>query len=100
MPKIYNKHHGNVPASAVYVGRPTKWGNPFTIGRHGERDEVISLFEQWVMLPEQAHLREAAKIELRGKDLVCFCAPKPCHADVWMRIANEPQRTGPPQETD
>ena len=68
-----------------YVGRPTKWGNPFVIGRHGNRTEVIELYEQW--LREQETLM-AALSELHGKVLGCWCAPRPCHADVLLRLAN------------
>ncbi len=87
MPKVYNKHHKNYPPSAVYVGRPTKWGNPYTVADYG-KDKAIELYEMYLdqLNPE---LAEDAKRELRGKDLVCWCAPKPCHADVLLRIANE-----------
>lgn len=83
MPKVLNKRNG-MPARAVYVGRPSKWGNPFEIGRDGDRAEVIEKFA--------AHLLNGPLIEdideLRGKDLVCWCAPLPCHADVLLRLAN------------
>jgi hypothetical protein len=54
----------------VYVGRPSKWGNPFVIGRDGLRDDVIAKYRAWI-------LRQPALItalhELRGKDLICWC---------------------------
>lgn len=71
----------------VYVGRPSKWGNPFKAGRDGTREEVIAKYEQW--LRDQPHLVAVAKRELRGKVLGCWCAPLACHADVLVRIANE-----------
>jgi hypothetical protein len=84
MMKVWNKLDSDVPESAVYVGRPTKWGNPFVIGLDGDRDEVIQKFER--QLP---HSLAGADIEeLAGKDLVCWCAPKPCHADVLLFWAN------------
>jgi hypothetical protein len=72
----------------VYVGRPTKWANPFKIGRNGTRAQVIRMYEEWLatMRPD---LVEDARAELRGKTLACWCAPLPCHADVLARIANE-----------
>lgn len=72
---------------AVYVGRPSKWGNPYSIGRHGNRLEVIQLFRERVEGdPEfQAMIRR----ELRGKNLICWCAPQPCHADVLLEEANK-----------
>jgi hypothetical protein len=71
----------------VYIGRGrgSKWGNPFVIGRHGSRDEVIAKYRAWVV--QQPHLM-AALHELRGKDLVCWCAPEPCHGDVLVEPAN------------
>ena len=88
MPKVYSRRSRDIPAGAVYVGRPTKWGNPFSIIPGRPRAMAISLFTEWVMKPEQEALREAAKRELRGKDLVCWCAPLDCHAWVWIKIAN------------
>jgi hypothetical protein len=82
-PKVWNKYHNDAPADAVYVGRPSKWGNPHPIGGGKTREEVIRLYRQWV-----AHRRNEIRQELRGKHLICFCAPKPCHADVLLEIAN------------
>ena len=70
----------------VHVGRPTKWGNPFVIGRDGGRDEVIARYRAW--LEARPHLVEAARRELRGKVLACWCAPKACHGDVLLELAN------------
>lgn len=71
----------------VYVGRPSKWGNPFVIGVDGGRDEVIRKFRAYMeqMRPD---LVEEARSELRGRVLGCHCAPLPCHADVLAEIAN------------
>jgi hypothetical protein len=69
----------------VYIGRPSKWGNPFVVGRDGARGECIELYEQW--LPENDELI-AALSELRGLVLGCWCAPRPCHGDVLVRLAN------------
>lgn len=95
MPTVYNKHHKKVPKDAVYVGRPGKWGNPFAIGAADadgkmiDRDRAVQLFEEAVMRPEFAEYRAQVQAELKGKDLVCWCAPARCHAEVLMRIANE-----------
>jgi hypothetical protein len=69
----------------VYVGRPSKWGNPFHVGRDGTRAQVIERYERWLL--DQPEL-VAALHELRGKTLGCWCAPQPCHADVLARYAN------------
>jgi hypothetical protein len=85
MPKVLNRKHGD--ADGIYVGRPTKFGNPFLINVHGTRDEVIELYRKRLM--SNPKLIAAAKLELAGRDLVCWCAPQPCHADVLLEIANE-----------
>ena len=56
------------------------------IGRDGAREEVIAMYERWLR-DERPDLM-ATLHELRGKDLVCWCAPKLCHGDVLLRLAN------------
>lgn len=95
MAEVYNmRRKEEVPPGAIYVGRPTRWGNPFFIGQHGSRAQVIERYRKWVWT--QPNIVSAARRELRGKDLVCWCAPKTCHADVLMEIAAGAKR---PEET-
>ena len=86
MPRVLNKRDHGCPPGAVYVGRPSPWGNPFVIGRDGGRADVIAKYERW--LDGQPTLL-ARLSELRGRDLVCWCAPLACHANVLVRRANE-----------
>jgi hypothetical protein len=73
----------------VYIGRPSKWGNPFRIGVRLERDDAIALYRAYMSGDPQGRLlAEQAKRELRGKTLGCWCAPKACHGDVLLEIAN------------
>ena len=102
MPKVLNIRTAGVPPGAVYVGRrvrsrlglkgsrlSSKWGNAFKEGKDGTREEVVAKFERWFCdSPEAQDLREQIG-ELRGKDLVCWCAPLPCHGDVLLRLANQ-----------
>ena len=97
-----------MPAGAVYVGRPTKWGNPFVCKTKGD---AAVLFRRWLMGKDTgkfeyrgapdfrvpaAELR-AAIDSLRGKDLACWCKPgEPCHADVLIELANAERRLGEP----
>ncbi len=74
--------------SGVYIGRPSKFGNPFVIGKDGTREEVVEKYRQWILSPEQRYLLKAAIKELKGKDLICWCAPLACHGDVLLRIIN------------
>ena len=74
-----------MPPNTVYVGRPSKWGNPF-------RRREVGMYE--VALRYQ-RLRKISKAdvrrELRGKNLACWCPlDQPCHADVLLEIANGP----------
>lgn len=89
------------PVNAVYVGRPSRWGNPFTIGCDAWRfstdipyrvpetiDEVLADYryfaDSWLMISPD-WLRE-----LRGKDLMCWCAlDQGCHADVLIELIRE-----------
>ena len=84
---VHNKRAGTAPAGAVYIGRPGKWGNPFQIGKDGSREEVIEKFSAYIAC--RPELQAAIKRELRGKDLVCWCAPAACHGDVLHKIAND-----------
>jgi hypothetical protein len=85
MPRVLNKHAVGVPSGAVYIGRGSKWGNPFVIGRDGDRDEVCDKYALWIL--QQPDLMRCIG-ELEGRDLVCFCAPKRCHGDILLRWAN------------
>jgi len=83
--------HARDPASkgGVYIGRPTKWGNPFRLpfgARDWQRDEVITLYRDWLL--GQPRLMEEARDQLRGKTLVCYCKPKACHGDVLAAVAD------------
>lgn len=94
MAKVYNKRDQRTPGDAVYVGRPTKFGNPYshrdgTLAKYkvSSRDEAVDAYEQHLLA--NPALLEAARKELRGKDLVCWCAPLRCHADVLIKYANQ-----------
>jgi hypothetical protein len=83
--RVLNRHTDSIPRDAVYVGRGTPFGNKFQIGPDGTRDEVIAKFRAWA--PTDAALM-AALPTLAGKDLVCSCRPRACHADVLIEMAN------------
>lgn len=79
----------------VYIGRPSKFGNPFIIGRDGDRNEVIEKHWRWLNGEIQAPNGEVPptveeiKEELTGKRLGCHCAPLRCHGDIYQRICDE-----------
>ena len=98
-----------MPEGAVYVGRPTQFGNPFPVDVYG-RTEAVDLFERWITGHMSARERASHSTcipyptinlttwyfwtrdclhELRGKDLACWCRPdQACHADVLLELAN------------
>ena len=82
---------GNESFGSAYIGRGSAWGNPYVIGKDGDRAEVIEkyrvhAYNKWVhdMRYEVDWLEP-----LRGKDLVCFCAPQACHGDVLLEMIGE-----------
>lgn len=91
-PQVFNRRHKDAPPEAVYVGRPTKWGNPFRVKRgidpEMDHETAVRAYREWLFA--QPLLVAAVLKELAGKDLVCWCAPLPCHADVLLRLANDP----------
>ena len=72
----------------VYIGRPSKWGNPFVLGQDGTRSEVIKKYKDWILT--QPDLLNKLS-EIKGKILGCWCSPLPCHGDVLVELANKPE---------
>ena len=70
----------------VYIGRPSRWGNPFRLEDETQRDEVVARYRTWLL--EQPELLARVRQDLRGKRLGCWCAPRTCHGDVLAEIAN------------
>ena len=80
----------------VYIGRPSKWGNPFKIGAsYGgktlTRETCIDAFESWLLYSDQGQLLLKDIDELKGKVLGCWCKPQSCHGDVLANIINSMQ---------
>jgi hypothetical protein len=95
-----------LPSGCIYVGRPSKWGNPYKVGEWGEyadpAQKCVELFDEMLteMLEDGDQFVNGETVwewlaPLRGKDLACWCplydkdgARVPCHADVLLRLAN------------
>jgi hypothetical protein len=104
MPQVLNIRHlpgfterrPIIPPNAIYVGRrnarygltASKWANPLRPRSRSPADHetVVAIYERY--LRQQPRLMEALH-ELNGCDLVCWCAPLPCHGDVLLRLANQ-----------
>ena len=83
MKRVVNIRHEDYD---VRIARPSKWGNPFQMGRDGSRKQVIHMYE--------VHIRRrpdllAALPELAGKRLGCYCKPEACHGDVLVKLLRE-----------
>jgi len=89
VPVINKYHHGNrVPPGAVDIMRGSRFGNPFVIGVHGDRGEVIAKFKRhlWRRMRNDPQLRTDL-LALHGATVCCCCAPAPCHGDVLLEAA-------------
>lgn len=79
----------------IYIGRPSKWGNPFT---HKEdtkaefvlpsREDAIEAYREWITNGDGKHLLNDLH-ELEGKVLGCWCSPNACHGDVLIELVNK-----------
>jgi hypothetical protein len=103
-PKYANLQDWMNEKDNVYIGRarivflngqrfPTSnspFANPFRIGKHGTRLEIIEKYERYMrrVLLEDEQMRKNL-LSLRGKNLGCWCAPEPCHGDVLVRLLDE-----------
>lgn len=77
----------------VYIGRPSKWGNPYT---HKESSldvihvntpqEAIAKYREWILKQDKL-LNDLH--ELKDKILGCWCKPFECHGDVLVELINE-----------
>ncbi len=84
----------------VYIGRPSKWGNPFsheegTLAKFkvNSRDEAVASYRKWITEGDGKHLLNDLH-ELDGKILGCWCKPKACHGDVLVElIEKQKQKT-------
>jgi hypothetical protein len=70
----------------VYVGRPSKWGNPFVVGRDGDRADCVALYRAYLLT--QPELLDDLQ-ELANLKLGCHCAPQLCHGDVLMELVRQ-----------
>ena len=70
----------------VYIGRPSKWGNPYIIGKDGTREEVIKKYEEHV---RSSKILMRALPSLEGKVLGCWCPPRQCHGEVLIKLLEE-----------
>lgn len=78
-----------MPKGAVYVGRPTRWGNPYHVSGVTTAAAAVELYRDYLRrAPSQGEVTQGLE-RLRGKNLACWCPlDQPCHADVLLELAN------------
>lgn len=96
--RVVNKRRHTSTPNDLYIGRPSVLGNPFHIGKDGDRDEVIRKYRIWLNHHRTVHSGLGAEVQAalrtiratieRGRDvnLVCYCAPCACHGDVIKEL--------------
>ena len=84
MTQIVNKKHSSYD---VDIGRPSIWGNPYIIGRDGDRATVIAKYKEHFL--GSFHLKQLATEKLKGKVLGCYCKPEACHGDVIVEFLED-----------
>jgi predicted glycosyltransferase involved in capsule biosynthesis len=70
----------------VHIGRGSIWGNPFIIGKHGNRKQVIEKYKNYIL--NDTYLMSQL-YTLKGKVLGCFCKPKECHGDILVELVEK-----------
>lgn len=87
---INRKNQSSTNTGSVYIGRPSRFGNPYRIGADGNRKQVIKKYEEYVRerIERDVAFREDVRA-LYGKLLSCWCAPLPCHGDVLVKLTEE-----------
>ena len=89
MAHVINMKHARGLAGAGRIDRRTVGGNPFRIGKHGDRGAVIALYRRELWRGIRAGEIALADLAARsGETLACWCAPEPCHGDVLARAVD------------
>ena len=91
---IHNLRRESLKPGDIRIDRRTEFGNEFVIGRDGSRADVIAKFEaaERLRLANAGPAGEVRRKKVRamhGRRLFCWCAPKPCHGNVFARLSAE-----------
>ena len=89
-PRLLNLKSTKANKETVFIGRPSRWGNPYKLSRH-TRQEAIALYE--------THLLDSGLIhhlyELKFKQLACFCFPEACHGEILLKYLTPLEKDNP-----
>lgn len=87
--KVINKGFSSKTAIRLsrYIGRPTKWGNPYPLKKEKDRDKVCDLYEVHIATRLiNGEIVDEDFREFDGKNMLCFCKPKRCHGDTILML--------------
>jgi hypothetical protein len=91
--QVLNKYRDKIPSGAVVIMRPGFWGNPFSIGSDGSREEVLAKYREWfdrmLQSPQKDVFMEALAKLAEAPALVCCCKPQDCHGDILIEKMQE-----------
>ena len=86
--RVLNKYKDEIPSDAIYIGRGSVWGNPHVIGDGVTREDAVERYSEHIYDLLRAGTITVEDIaKLHGRDLVCYCAPRPCHGDKLKFMA-------------
>lgn len=90
MTTVVNKYKVNMSdPDIVYIGRGSPFGNPFKMYNEEARPKVIELYRHWLWEAlQEGKITKEMILDLDGKRLACYCAPKACHGDVLVKAIN------------
>lgn len=81
--------HTTKEGDYIFIGRPSKWGNPFIKGRDGTRQQVCDKYDNWFRDQIRTNSTFRKEIEeLKGKVLACYCVPQRCHGQTIINYLN------------
>lgn len=88
LPKVLNSYRDDLPHGFVRIMRPGPWGNPFVIGRDGDRWTVLRKYRVWLMeqLANDSRFRRQFMALADVPALVCCCKPQQCHGDIMVEV--------------
>ena len=85
--KVYNRSEGDIPQGCVRIMRPSKWGNPYIIGKDGDRRTVLRKYAVWLNdnLSDNDFLQDLKELS-KASGLICCCKPLDCHGDLLIQV--------------
>lgn len=102
-PKFKNLKEWMGDQNNIYIGRggivfidkqrfpkeDSIWCNPYKINSENNREKVLKLYEKYIREKIKKENLNSKLLELKGKNLGCWCKPEPCHGDILVKLIEE-----------